>query len=183
MTNVNSLRFWHFWSKTSDCYHLSFFIELIDHFYSRHSIQTKCWDAWEAAKKKTLIFLIIICMRYLGYILGLITGPDQTSPTLGTSYLAFPSFRSMMVFHMHQLLLYTSNLKTAWKICSKYGTSRSADSFSQQLYIDKILDQFSLHSAGRTGPVFCQYMTAVRMWLLIPHSVCRPLPVPWTGAA
>ena len=35
-----------------------------------------------SCQKKTLIFLIIICMRYLGYILGLITGPDQTSPTL-----------------------------------------------------------------------------------------------------
>ena len=36
----------------------------------------------EKLLKKTLIFLIIIYMRYLGYILGLITGPDQTSPTL-----------------------------------------------------------------------------------------------------
>ena len=32
-------------AKTLDCLHLSFFIILIDHFYSRHSIQAKCWDA------------------------------------------------------------------------------------------------------------------------------------------
>ena len=42
----------------------------------------------EKLQKKTLIFLIIICMRYLGYILGLITGPDQTSPTLSKACAA-----------------------------------------------------------------------------------------------
>ena len=41
-------------------------------------------------QKKTLIFLIIICMRYLGYILGLITGLDQSSPTLVTHAIWCP---------------------------------------------------------------------------------------------
>ena len=56
MTNVNGLRFWCFWSKTWDCFHLCFFITLIDHFYSRNSIQAKCWDAWEATKKNSTLF-------------------------------------------------------------------------------------------------------------------------------
>ena len=56
MTNVNSPRFWTKNAKTSDCLNLSFFIILIDHFYSRHSIQAKCWDAWEAAKKNSNLF-------------------------------------------------------------------------------------------------------------------------------
>ena len=46
---------------------------------------SKMLGCLRSCQKKTLLFLIIICMRYLGYILGLITGPDQTSSTLGTS--------------------------------------------------------------------------------------------------
>ena len=56
MTNVNSPRFWTKNAKTLDCLNLSFFIILIDHFYSRHSIQAKCWDVWESAKKNSNLF-------------------------------------------------------------------------------------------------------------------------------
>ena len=81
MTNVNSPRFWHFWSKPQTaniCHFLSnWLITFIPGtVYKQNS------GMLEKLRKKTLIFLIIICMRYLGYILGLITGPDQTSPTL-----------------------------------------------------------------------------------------------------
>ena len=81
MTNVNSPRFWTTNAKTSDCLHLSFFIILIEHFIPG-TVYKQNAGMFEKLPKKTLILLIIICMRYLGYILGLITRPDQTSPTL-----------------------------------------------------------------------------------------------------
>ena len=52
------------------------FIKLIDHFYSRYSIQAKYWDAWEAAKKNVNLF-----DHHLHEIFGLHSGTDyQTGP-------------------------------------------------------------------------------------------------------
>ena len=77
-SNLNSPRFWRFWSKTSDRLHLSFFIKLIDHFYSRHSMQAKCLDAWEAAKKNSTLF-----DHHL---------PEIFEPHSGTDYRTRPNF-------------------------------------------------------------------------------------------
>ena len=107
MTNVNGPRFWCFWSKTWDCFHLSFFITLIDYFYSRHSIQSKCWDAWEAAKKNSTLF-----DHHLHEIFGLHSGTDyRTGPN-------FPNTRMESVAQESDALerLREIGVKTPWEI-------------------------------------------------------------------
>ena len=97
---------------------------------------------FEKLPKKTLIFLIIICMRYLSHILGLITGPDQTSPTLTTTTrgFAWKVLDLHFPYNLTTILKFTAPLSIPWHPVMQKGQDFGT-SFSYIGFFWNIADQ------------------------------------------